>query len=498
MSQEQLEHAKALLEAGQLAEALSVTRPLADDAEASLRALAIHATVLKALGRREDALAYDRRALAKAPNNGVVWHNLGATLGDLGRGPEAAEALRTALQLGTTGALTWSALARAEMAAGNLDAAEGAYGEALARAPGKAEFAIELADLMWMRRGDLAGAQALLDRTAHAGGPPGQLLKAKAKLFETAGDANRGADLLALAADRLPDDVSLLLASAQAELERGDLAGAERRLQRAERQLPDMPGVLNQAAIINLALGRPDVALAKARRGLDIFPEDQSLWGWAATAARAVGDPLYGRLYDYDAVVGVYDIETPPGWPSLDAYLKDLAQSLDRIHQFREHPTAQSLRHGSQILHRLTGSDDPAVRAFFAAADAPIRKHIKALGTGDDALRTRSTGDYRIEGAWSVRLRPGGYHKDHFHPEGWLSSAFYVETPEAALDSSDRQGWLRFGRPPFATQPPMNADHHVRPKPGRLVLFPSYMWHGTVPFHTDERRMTIAFDMLPK
>jgi uncharacterized protein (TIGR02466 family) len=120
------------------------------------------------------------------------------------------------------------------------------------------------------------------------------------------------------------------------------------------------------------------------------------------------------------------------------------------------------------------------------------------LGKGDDPLRRRNALDYRIQGAWSVRLRPGGFHRDHFHPEGWLSSAFYVETPDQALESDDRQGWIRFGKPPFATEPPMEPAHFVKPKPGRLVLFPSYMWHGTVPFTTDEERLTIAFDAVPK
>jgi hypothetical protein len=34
----------------------------------------------------------------------------------------------------------------------------------------------------------------------------------------------------------------------------------------------------------------------------------------------------------------------------------------------------------------------------------------------------------------------------------------------------------------------------VEPKPGRLVLFPSTMWHGTRPFPAGER-LTIAFDI---
>ncbi|MEO8114465.1 MAG: putative 2OG-Fe(II) oxygenase, partial [Phenylobacterium sp.] len=102
-----------------------------------------------------------------------------------------------------------------------------------------------------------------------------------------------------------------------------------------------------------------------------------------------------------------------------------------------------------------------------------------------------------IEGAWSVLLRPGGFHRDHFHPQGVLSSAFYVETPTSALEREDRQGWIRFGQPPVTTRPALPAEHFVKPAPGRLVLFPSYMWHGTVPFTTNERRTTIAFDAVP-
>ena len=59
--------------------------------------------------------------------------------------------------------------------------------------------------------------------------------------------------------------------------------------------------------------------MAKARAGLEKYPTDQSLLGWAATAARAAGDPLYGEICDYGAMVGVYDIATPDvsniNWP---------------------------------------------------------------------------------------------------------------------------------------------------------------------------------------
>jgi uncharacterized protein (TIGR02466 family) len=497
LSQELLDRAVALYAQGRAAEALAITGKLVAAPDAPHRALVAHSSALKALGRTEEALVSDQLAAERFPRSGVAWHNLAATLGDLGHGADSKAAIETGFALGLQAPQSYGVYARALMASGDPAGAERAYVENLKRDPKSAETARDYANLVWMRRGDLASAQAILDNTFHAGAPPGALLLAKAKLFEAAGQADQAAKLLIGAAATFPDDLAVVLSAAHAAVETSRLVDAERLAKQAEDQAPNRPSVLNQLCIVYLALGMPKLALEKARKGLAIAPGDQSLWGWAAMAARAVGDPLYETLYDYDRLIGVYDIATPAGWPSLEAYLADLAKSLRALHAYQHHPADQSLRGGTQTLHMLTGSDDPAIRAFFAAIDAPIRQHMTATGGGEDTFRSRNTGDYRIQGAWSVLLKPGGFHKDHFHSQGWLSSAFYVETPDKVLDGDDRQGWIRFGQPPIKTDPMLAAAHHIRPQPGRLVLFPSYMWHGTVPFTGDQDRMTMAFDAVP-
>lgn len=491
------DRAESLVKQGRLAEALAITGPLIKAPSPPHAVLATHATVLKALGRHEDALAVNEQATRLYPASGVAWHNLAATLGDLGRGPAAKAAAKEAFRCGLDAAETWSVYARALLAAGDLDAAEEAYIQALKRRREDVDVSVELANVIWMRRGDLAMAQGALDGAFRAGGPAGKVLTAKAKLCEAAGQPDAAANLLAQGVERLPGDVPVMLAAAQAAVETGALEAAQRYVRMAIAAAPDQPAVLNQASIVQLAAGRADEALRTARQGLALDPGNQSLLGWAATAARMTGDALYEELYDYQAVVRSYQIATPAGWTSLTAYLADLAAALERMHPFHLHPFHQSVRHGSQTMQPLLGSDDPAIRAFFRAVDEPIRAHIAHMGQGTDALRRRNTGGYRFDGAWSVSLKPGGFHKDHFHPQGWLSSAFYVLTPDQALDAGGRQGWIRFGRPPIPLDPPLDAGHFVRPQPGRLVLFPSYMWHGTEPFTTAEKRLTIAFDVVP-
>src|SRR5687768_18316062 len=59
-----------------------------------------------------------------------------------------------------------------------------------------------------------------------------------------------------------------------------------------------------------------------------------------------------------------------------------------------------------------------------------FRSYIRALGSGTDPLRRRTSGDYRLEGIWSVQLRAQGYHRNHFHQDGWLSSRSEEHTSE--------------------------------------------------------------------
>jgi uncharacterized protein (TIGR02466 family) len=492
-----LEQAEALMAEGRNAEALALTEALVVGDAPTHLALAAHSGALKLSGRSADALEFDRQAVERFESSPVAWHNYAATLDDLGRGAEAVEACEQSFRRGMDAPQTFAVYARALRAVGNHERADYAYRQSLMRAPGTNSVAVEFANYLWMQHGDVAKADAVLDLAFHGGAPAAPLLVAKATLYDAAGDTRRAIDLLDKASRGMPTETVLMMAATDFSLRLKQVDEAERFIRLAEAVDPKDRPIIQYSAIVDLARGRPEAALAKLRAALESYPEDQSLWGWTATAARAVGDPLYGELCDYDAMVAAYDLPTPEGWPSLEAFLKDLGKSLKDLHPYGQHPTNQSLRHGSQTMHLLTGSSDPAVSAFFKAVDAPLQAHMAKLGTGTDPIRRRNTFKYHIQGAWSVRLRSGGFHKDHYHPEGWISSAFYVEVPDA-VEGDDKQGWIRFGQPPFITDPPLPPDHYIKPKAGRLVLFPSYMWHGTVPFTTDEARMSIAFDAVPR
>jgi hypothetical protein len=231
----------------------------------------------------------------------------------------------------------------------------------------------------------------------------------------------------------------------------------------------------------------------------DSDPTDGRALAMKADALRMLGDPRYRELLDYQHLVRAEPIDVPAGWIGLDAYLAELVADLERAHTLRAHPIGNSLREGSQIQLAPQNSPFASIRAFPQAIDGPIRRYMQAIGIGGDPMRKRNTGRYAISGIWSVRLRPHGFHVNHYHPEGWISSACYLHLPRA-IERAGGEGWLQFGEPAFPTNPILEPEYFVKPSPGLLALFPSYMWHGTVPFSgsPEDRRLTIAFDVVPR
>jgi tetratricopeptide (TPR) repeat protein len=489
--------ASLLTDLGRAEEALALLSPLITPQTVNFGLLNAQGAALKALGRLEEAAEAYRRAAEAAPTSGVAEHNLAAVLGDLARHREADVAARRAYAKGLAAPETRLVHARTLLALGELDAAEAMFQDAIRRRPLYVEAHRDLAQLIWMRTEDKARATAALDAALGLEPAAVALRQVKARVLIFAGDAE-GADAeLQAAVARSPNDAALHLSAAQAAIGAGD---ALRGLEHAERARAligaDDPQAVLFLCEALLAVGRADQAAALAEPLLDRLPDGQQAIACLATAWRILGDPRAAALYDYDAFVRAYTIDTPKGWPSLAAYLADVAEALNARHRLKTHPLDQSLRQGSQISD-VFALDDPALKAFPEALDGPIRAHIAALGEGDDPLRRRNTGGYRFKGAWSVKLRPGGgRHVDHIHPEGWLSSACYIDLP-GAVAGEGRQGWIKFGEPGLTTMPALPPEHFVKPEPGRLVLFPSYMWHGTVPFEGPDSRLTIAFDLLP-
>ena len=205
----------------------------------------------------------------------------------------------------------------------------------------------------------------------------------------------------------------------------------------------------------------------------------------------------YNQIVDYEKYVGMWHIETPEGYDSLTAFLQAVRDHLMSLHITRHHPIGQSLQHGTQTLDDLFSRDEPIINALKVALTNAIHCFTEGLPPSKEhPLARRQTGQIALSDSWSVLLRNKGFHKNHYHSYGWLSSASYLSVPNV-VSAGGKEGWIKFGEPGFRARKPLDPEHWLQPEEGALVIFPSYLWHGTEALQSDVEIMTVGFDVLP-
>ncbi len=374
-----------------------------------------------------------------------------------------------------------------------FEEAERAYARAVALQPASPDAQYMLAKLRYML-GDPRFARDLATAAARSRNDAALQMQF-ANVLRLTGDLG-GAELM------LRDVIARLgplpawrstLASVLHELDR--LAEAQAEAEAAVKQEPDNPYSREVLVSVLLSRGMAADAMPHIREMRERAPLDQIWIAHDATASRLTGASAYSDLYDYEQFVGVCDIEPPAGWSSLAEFNAALETSLLHQHALAQRPFDQSMRSGTQTIGSLCDARDDVIQATLASFTKCIQEYRSKLRSSDShPFLCRNRGKAAISTCWSVRLRSEGYHVNHIHPDGWLSSAYYVTVPPETADESTRSGWIKFGEPRYSV-PGAGPALEIQPRQGMLVLFPSYMWHGTSAIHGDQPRMTMPFDV---
>ena len=260
----------------------------------------------------------------------------------------------------------------------------------------------------------------------------------------------------------------------------------------------DSASVFIGAAGAALMAGDAQKAEYFCQAGLRLKPHDQACLALLGTAWRLQGDEQDETLNCYDSLIRFFDLEPPDGFSSMENFNAELGTYLECLHPKTEAYLEQSLHGGSQTEGHLFGAGHALVEKLRVRIEEAISYYVADLAPDDrHPFLARLSTNLRYSGAWSCLMRGQGFHVNHLHPEGWISSSYYVAVPEVTKDQDAKQGWIKFGEPSLNVPLKNPVRRAIQPVPGRLVLFPSYMWHGTTPFHAPAVRTTIAFDAVP-
>lgn len=399
-----------------------------------------------------NAVASYTKAKEHDPNDLSITQGLAAAIWNRDGAVAALHFLDAQLETQPEWINGWALRARIAWQSGQAEEALSGYQRACSRLP--------MNDMLWMSRledvAKMEGSSKSIEIALQRGGllelPP-LLRGALAEITSTAGDLQN--------ADALFDSLS-------------------------ENQVPHISYVRHLIRKHQYAK-----ALELAERHAMHF-NDMDSWVYVWTLWRVLADSrlewleAQGRLVSY---VDISEFQTLQG---------QLVQKLKQLHaQMAQHPFDQSPRGGTQTDGHLFARTDPEIVHLRSLVHDAVKQVVADLPPVDPAhpFLSGPRQSVRYTGSWSIRLQNSGFHKAHYHSQGWMSSALYVALPDTlGTSANSAEGWLELGKPPHDLGLDLEPLALIEPKVGRLALFPSILWHGTRPFPKGER-LTVAFDI---
>ena len=316
-------------------------------------------------------------------------------------------------------------------------------------------------------------------------------------------------------------------AAAFAQIERGELrqpallghGTALRRLGRCAAALPRLREALeldpdSQAAARGvgsclLRVGDGEALEALARTAIARFgaPSWALAQLCAALSLQERADELRARL-DYGRLVSIVDPAPPPPFASIAAFNMALAAELTVEAPFqwvgaedrRDTVVRSAQQARSPALAPLLareGEDASALARLTAAFKQEADRYRRETRAGPGHPHHLARPDAVTLDVQAHVLRDEGRIAPHVHPHAWINAVYYAQVPEALGESPSNAGRLCFGAPDHddARLARCWPARRIEPRPGRLVIFPSFCSHYVTPTCCADPRLTVTFEV---
>ncbi len=450
-------------QAGRLVEAERVYRRILQTAPGHPDALHLLGLIAHQAGQTDAALHLIGDAIARNPGASGYHANLAMILETAGRAEDAASAARRALELAPAHAGAMATLANSLRAMDRHGEAISWYEQAARAAPGD--------PAVWSNLGSTLDILGRHDEAVEAFTRAVALAPGQAGLQSNLGSALKSAGRLA------------------------ESIAAHRESIRVD---PGFAAGHTNLATALLEAGTPDEVPQVLERVLALRPGDRKALALSAIAAGARGDVAQrDRLLDFEGLMADRQWDAPAGYTSMEAFNDALAHEVLAHTTLTWEPASKSTRRGSQT-RELSGTAGGAVATLESMVSEALATYLANVPPDADHPYLSTAPDDWTLTLWATVLEEGGHQAPHIHPTGWLSGVYYVQVPAAAPGSEPEAGWIEFGRPPAVMEPLGGFPLRLfEPTEGRMLLFPSYFYHRTLPFSGAGQRISIAFDLMP-
>ena len=447
-----------------------------------------------------EAIKAFEKSLKLHPNYLAAIHNLGTVYREEERYEEAKNCFNFVLNSKADQVETWEAIGSLHHCTEDFDRSIVAYQKLLALQPENLKIHRVLNNMMW----ETGRHEGFLNSyvNAMAARPDSQyIVAAYADELALGGGFDRAADVIEAAIKRQGDHPELSHRLAQIKHMAGDHERARCLLEKILQKVTDNAEYYTDYSQLLLEAGEYEYALEQTELAEKINPDYQKIWSIKGDCWRILGDERYHWLNDFENLIQPIEIEVPEGFSNIETFNEALTEALTRLHITNVNPRDQTLKGGTQTVGNLYNNRNPVIQKLGKGIFDAALRYISALP--DDETHPhlrRKTDKIQYAGAWSVRLESEGFHVDHYHPKGWISGPYYASLPDelnASDENGEKPGWVSFGASRYGPEESRVAQRMIKPQAGVQVFFPSYMWHGTNAFQSDQIRMTASCDIRP-
>ena len=159
------------------------------------------------------------------------------------------------------------------------------------------------------------------------------------------------------------------------------------------------------------------------------------------------------------------------------------------------------LTNGQQSAGNLFKRPEASFRTLAELIKKEFLAYKNHFKTADCELIKAFPSNLEFTSSWYVKMQQGGHLSAHIHEIGWISGAVYLAMPTPTNGSNE--GAFEYGMhgDDYPIVAPCTIDsfplQHVMPNVGDIILFPSSLFHRTIPFSANQDRICIAFDLKP-
>ena len=177
---------------------------------------------------------------------------------------------------------------------------------------------------------------------------------------------------------------------------------------------------------------------------------------------------------------------------NFNSFIKNLLKEMfDQ--NFEWEPSGKTTMNGYGTLGNLSDKDLPFLKELEKIILAELKNYFLIYELSNINYISKKPKNFKFV-SWSNILKSQGHNIPHIHPSGWVSGVFYLKVPKKI--KNDEAGiQFHLNGEDLKIQNINMPKKIISPKVGDIVMFPSCLFHSTVPFTSDEERICIAFDL---